>query len=207
MQRAPSRTLMASGSDEPVSDSGSQGHSIFAALLLRGMQSQNAQFTADDLFVSIRKLVLARSGQSPQYSSLRNSIRPSANLDAGDFVFKPKGTEALSQKLKQPDQKGKDVTRGGQESDSVSLDRTSGRALSGPADDAKEADKLIDQHLDNDALPFAQRSCSGGSSDGCFELGYLYYRGVAVTEDLSKAVSLIADACDRESMLGCLINR
>jgi hypothetical protein len=90
MQRAPSRTLMASGSDEPVSDSGSQDHSVFAALLLDAMQSPNGQaFTADDLFVAIRKSVLARSGQSPQYSSLRDSIRPSASLDTGDFVFKP----------------------------------------------------------------------------------------------------------------------
>ncbi len=88
MQRAPSRTLMASGSDEPVSDSGSQGHSVFAALLLQAMQSHGGgTFTADDLFVSIRKGVLARSGQSPQYSPLRGSIRPSASLDTGDFVF------------------------------------------------------------------------------------------------------------------------
>jgi hypothetical protein len=92
MQRAPSRTLMASGSDEPVSDSGSQGHSVFAALLLQTMQAQSGHaFTADDLFVSIRKGVLARSGQSPQYSSLRDSIRSSANLDTGDFVFNPVG--------------------------------------------------------------------------------------------------------------------
>jgi len=91
MQRAPSRTLMASGSDEPVSDSGSQGHSVFAALLLETMQSRSDQaFTADDLFVAIRKSVLSRSGQSPQYSSLRNSARPSASLDTGDFVFSPK---------------------------------------------------------------------------------------------------------------------
>lgn len=91
MQRAPSRTLMASGSDEPVSDSGSQGHSVFAALLLQAMQSRSGQtFTADDLFVSIRKSVLSRSGQSPQYSPLRGSIRPSASLDTGDFVFSPR---------------------------------------------------------------------------------------------------------------------
>lgn len=91
MQRAPSRTLMSSGSDEPVSDSGSQGHSVFAALVLQMMQSQgNQAFTADDLFVSIRKSVLARSGQNPQYSSLRDSIRASASLDTGDFVFNPK---------------------------------------------------------------------------------------------------------------------
>ncbi len=92
MQGAPSRTLMASGSDEPVSDSGSQGHSVFAALLLQAMQSSSGKaFTADDLFVNIRKSVLARSGQSPQYTALRDSIRPSANLDTGDFVFNPKG--------------------------------------------------------------------------------------------------------------------
>jgi uncharacterized caspase-like protein len=92
MQRAPSRTLMASGSDEPVSDSGSQGHSVFAALLLQAMQSRAEKaFTAEDLFVTIRKSVLARSGQSPQYTSLRDSIRPSASLDTGDFVFNPKG--------------------------------------------------------------------------------------------------------------------
>ena len=97
MQRAPSRTLMASGSDEPVSDSGSQGHSVFAALLLQTMQSHNEQaFTADDLFVSIRKSVLARSGQSPQYTSLHDSIRSSTSLDTGDFVFNPRdaGTRA-----------------------------------------------------------------------------------------------------------------
>jgi hypothetical protein len=101
MQRAPSRTLMASGSDEPVSDSGSQGHSVFAALLLQTMQSHSEQsFTADDLFVSIRKSVLARSGQSPQYSSLRDSIRPSASLDTGDFVFNPGG---VGTRVKSPD--------------------------------------------------------------------------------------------------------
>jgi len=94
MQRAPSRTLMASGSDEPVSDSGSRGHSVFADLLLQAMQSpSDKSFTADDLFVSIRKSVLSRSGQSPQYTSLRDSIRSSSSLDHGDFVFNRKATE------------------------------------------------------------------------------------------------------------------
>ncbi|HEY1581026.1 MAG TPA: hypothetical protein VGF82_28490 [Terracidiphilus sp.] len=60
------------------------------ALLLDAMQSRGGRsFTADDLFVSIRKAVLARSGQSPQYTSLRNSVRPTASLDVGDFVFRP----------------------------------------------------------------------------------------------------------------------
>jgi hypothetical protein len=96
MERAPSRTLMASGSDEPVSDAGSQGHSVFADLLLHALQSQSEKsFTAEDLFVSIRKSVLSRSSQSPQYTALRDTMRSSANpashasgsLDNGDFVF------------------------------------------------------------------------------------------------------------------------
>ena len=92
MQRAPSRTIMASGSDEPVSDAGSQGHSVFAAQLLQALQTRTEKsFTADDLFVSIRKPVLSRSGQSPQYRTLRDSVRQSDNLDNGDFVFNRKG--------------------------------------------------------------------------------------------------------------------
>jgi len=99
MQRAPSRTIMASGSDEPVSDSGSQGHSVFAAQLLQALQSPSLKsFTADDLFVSIRKPVLSRSGQSPQYRTLRDSMRPSDNLDNGDFVFNRKTTEGNAKK-------------------------------------------------------------------------------------------------------------
>jgi caspase domain-containing protein len=99
MQRAPSRTIMASGSDEPVSDAGSQGHSVFAAQLLQAMQSPSLKsFTADDLFVSIRKPVLARSGQSPQYRTLHDSMRASDNLDNGDFVFSRKTSETKTQK-------------------------------------------------------------------------------------------------------------
>jgi uncharacterized caspase-like protein len=99
MQRAPSRTIMASGSDEPVSDAGSQGHSVFAAQLLQTMQSPSLKsFTADDLFVSIRKPVLARSGQSPQYRTLHDSMRKSDNLDNGDFVFNRKTADPNTKK-------------------------------------------------------------------------------------------------------------
>src|SRR5205085_6955239 len=42
-----SRTLMASGGDEPVADSGSSGHSVFAAALLRGLSEMDkGAFTA-----------------------------------------------------------------------------------------------------------------------------------------------------------------
>ncbi len=41
-----SRTLMASGGDEPVADSGGSGHSVFASALFGGLREMNrAQFT------------------------------------------------------------------------------------------------------------------------------------------------------------------
>jgi Caspase domain/PEGA domain len=79
-----SRTLMASGGDEPVSDSGTDGHSVFAYAILRALeQSSQSVFTASDLFYgSVRQQVAGKSNQLPQYSIIRNSSH-----DEGDFVF------------------------------------------------------------------------------------------------------------------------
>lgn len=84
MLKSRSRTLMASGGDEPVSDSGTDGHSVFAYALLRALaQSSQSVFTASDLFYgSIRQQVAGKSDQLPQYSIIRNSSH-----DEGDFVF------------------------------------------------------------------------------------------------------------------------
>ncbi len=84
MLKSRSRTLMASGGDEPVSDSGTDGHSVFAYAVIRSLQ-QAAQpvFTASDLFYgSVRQQVAGKSDQLPQYSVIRNSSH-----DEGDFVF------------------------------------------------------------------------------------------------------------------------
>ena len=90
MLKSRSRTLMASGGDEPVSDSGTDGHSVFAYALLRAFEQQRQSvFTASDLFYgSVRQQVAGKSDQVPQYSVIRNS-----NHDEGDFVFL---TEELS---------------------------------------------------------------------------------------------------------------
>jgi tetratricopeptide (TPR) repeat protein len=84
MLKSRSRTLMASGGDEPVSDNGTDGHSVFAYALLWALEQTNeTMFTAGDLFYSyIRKQVAGKSSQLPQYSIIRNS-----NNDEGDFVF------------------------------------------------------------------------------------------------------------------------
>jgi hypothetical protein len=87
MLRSRSRTLMASGGDEPVSDQGSNGHSVFAYALLRALERTDGQmFTASDMFYgSVREQVAGRSEQLPEYSIIRNSSH-----DEGDFVFSRK---------------------------------------------------------------------------------------------------------------------
>lgn len=79
-----SRTLMSSGGLEPVSDEGSDGHSVFASALLHGLTTTEDQaFSAENLFQQfIRVPVAGKSEQTPQYGAIRNS-----GHDSGDFVF------------------------------------------------------------------------------------------------------------------------
>ena len=84
MARSISRTLMSSGADEPVIDSGASGHSVFANAILKSLtEVKEEQFTAGDIFQEFVKTVVAgNSAQSPQYSYIDNS-----DHDSGDFVF------------------------------------------------------------------------------------------------------------------------
>ncbi|HVG30954.1 MAG TPA: caspase family protein [Pyrinomonadaceae bacterium] len=79
-----SRTLMASGGNEPVADDGGGKHSVFAKALLRGLTTiDKEQFTADELFRAyVQESVAGGANQTPEYSALRNS-----GHDSGDFVF------------------------------------------------------------------------------------------------------------------------
>ena len=85
MTSRPSRTLLASGGNEPVADGGGSGHSIFADSFLKALREiDNSIFTADELFYQyIRSRVAGRSDQVPEYSEIRNS-----GHDGGDFVFR-----------------------------------------------------------------------------------------------------------------------
>lgn len=85
MRAGTSRTLLASGGNEPVADGGGEGnHSIFASALLKGLIAIPAdRFTAQELFAEyIGVSVAGRSQQTPQYVPIRNS-----GHDNGDFVF------------------------------------------------------------------------------------------------------------------------
>lgn len=88
MLESPSRTLMASGRDEPVADGGKDGHSIFAYALIESLRAiQEDGFTAGDLFHRfIQQEVAGGSEQVPQYSIIQNS-----GHEFGDFVFSRDG--------------------------------------------------------------------------------------------------------------------
>jgi len=99
MVRSRSRTLMASGGDEPVSDSGTGGHSVFAYAVLTALEQTDEKiFTAGDLFYSsVRQQVAGRSRQIPKYDIIRNS-----NHENGDFVFVLKAAVAAAPVDAQP---------------------------------------------------------------------------------------------------------
>jgi orotate phosphoribosyltransferase-like protein len=85
MQAKKSRTILASGGYEPVSDIGGKGHSVFAAALLNGLkQMEKNTFSAEELFYDhIKERVAGNADQTPEYNIIRNS-----GHDGGDFVFK-----------------------------------------------------------------------------------------------------------------------
>jgi hypothetical protein len=87
MYERPSRTLIASGGNEPVSDTGGSGHSAFADAFLKALvEVDNKTFTAEEVFYGyIKERVAGRAEQVPEYNTIRNS-----GHDGGDFIFEKK---------------------------------------------------------------------------------------------------------------------
>jgi uncharacterized caspase-like protein len=75
MLRSKSRVLISSGRDEPVADSGSGGHSIFAGAILNGLAHFPDQvFTANNLFSRyVQEPVAGGSAQVPLFQMIQNS--------------------------------------------------------------------------------------------------------------------------------------
>lgn len=85
MSRA-SREFISSGDNEPVSDGGGRGHSMFARALLDALDGENKPFTAGELFQNhVKSAVGGKSGQSPQYFPFPTK----EGHDGGEFVFLP----------------------------------------------------------------------------------------------------------------------
>jgi len=179
MLRSRSRTLMASGGDEPVSDSGSNGHSVFAYAVLRALETADQpMFTASDLFYGyVRQQVAGRSEQLPQYSIIRNS-----NHDEGDFVFTRLPVHAAPPLPTPPPPM---------------------EAKLSPLEAFTRGSALSRDRRYGDALPLMTDACDGGNAGGCTDLGWMYENGLGVSRNDGQAVKLYRKACDDGNMRGC----
>ncbi len=84
LSKGRSRILMSSGGEEPVSDGGGEGHSIFAKALIDGLSGfEETAFSARELFDRFLLPRVAGNGnQEPQYRPVAAS-----GHESGDFVF------------------------------------------------------------------------------------------------------------------------
>jgi uncharacterized caspase-like protein len=78
-----SRTLITSGSLEPVLDSGFGDHSVFAMALLDALNGADRWVSTTQLFERVRQDVLAHAEQTPQYGFL-----PGAGHTGGEFPLR-----------------------------------------------------------------------------------------------------------------------
>jgi len=94
MMAGKSRTLMASGGNEPVSDGGGDGHSVFGRVFLTGLtRIDKNSFTASELFRDfVQERVAGAANQTPEYNPLRNS-----GHESGDFVFIRRKSQGTTQ--------------------------------------------------------------------------------------------------------------
>jgi len=76
-------TMMSSGGDEPVADTGKEGHSIFAWNLMKKIREVSSWTSGSNVFETVRTAVERELPQTPQYgASLAAGHEPGA-----DFLF------------------------------------------------------------------------------------------------------------------------
>jgi len=210
MLRSRSRTLMASGGDEPVADGGDNGHSVFANAVLSALADESQpMFTASDLFYgSVRQQVAGKSEQLPQYSIIRNS-----DHDEGDFVFTRVVVLAPSESRQSASVIA--TTRDGASVTSASLASPSPPIAAAPAGTSVDTSAmtpafafgrggdLAKQHRYGDAAPLLQFACDGNVGAACTVLGWLYRSGLGVARDDREAVALFRRACETGHLRGC----
>lgn len=79
-----SRKVISSGGVEPVADSGSGGHSVFAYYLLKSLRNNSEPYlTSYDLFSQLDRAVTNNSDQKP----VRGTVDKAGDEGPGDFTF------------------------------------------------------------------------------------------------------------------------
>ena len=77
-----SRTVMTSGGLEPVLDSGSGEHSIFAEAFIHALRENKNVLDSSKIFTHVRRTVVLNADQTPEYADIRK-----AGHEGGDFIF------------------------------------------------------------------------------------------------------------------------
>ncbi len=72
-----------SGGDEPVSDEGREGHSIFAWSLIKTLGATNGTTPGQEVWRSVRKEIPKEFEQSPQYGAVVSA----GHTEGGEFLF------------------------------------------------------------------------------------------------------------------------
>ena len=96
-----SRTALVSGGLEPVADGGGDGHSVFARAFLTALGENREIMDGQQLFTKIRRPVVVRANQTPEYSDMRL-----ANHEGGDFLFVPARLEQIATAARETEQTG-----------------------------------------------------------------------------------------------------
>jgi TPR repeat protein len=202
-----SRDMMSSGGDDPVSDNGPDGHSVFANAILKGLEHENdSMFGAWDLFSSVRKQVAGNSEQIPQYEAIHNS-----GDDGGDFIFARGGTAKITgastlasgatrgaaqpAAVAEPEPAASPASAGGSPSAVGSAGGASGAFDRGLA--------LLKSGQYTEAFSQLTIACDGGIARGCGNLGTMYQNGKGVSPDLVRAAALYRKACDGDGWGAC----
>lgn len=76
--------VLSSGADEPVSDEGKEGHSIFAWNLIKTLQSAGSLTPGAQVWSKVSKGVTSEYPQQPQYGAVVSA----GHTEGGDFLFR-----------------------------------------------------------------------------------------------------------------------
>ncbi len=76
--------VLSSGADEPVSDEGKEGHSIFAWNLIKTLQSAGGLTPGAQVWSKVSKGVTTEYPQQPQYGAVVSA----GHTEGGDFLFR-----------------------------------------------------------------------------------------------------------------------
>lgn len=200
MQRS-SLHIMSSGGKAPVLDGGRDGHSPFAAALLKQLNERDdPAFSASSIFDYVEEIVESQTQhtQQPYYFQIVDIKR---NVNAGDFIFSKKGA-SLSTIAAPPQTAPPTVPAAG----------TATPATGATAPAAPQAVVSVDYNTGaayyadgqySKALPYLNRSCTAGVWKACGALGNMYEDGDGVKVDNSRAFAFYKTACDGGHMLSC----